>query len=115
MIYFYGMGLDEMNIKRVNKEDSRIGNFINEEFSSYAEQKNVDLNFNEFCFIAESDDGEIAGAITGRACYNEVHIGDLIIYKAHRKCGLGSKLVLAVEEAFQNAQYDKITLMTFGL
>ena len=103
-----------MNIKRVNEDDSRIGGFINEEFSSYAEQNNIDLNFNKFCFIAESDSGEILGAITGRAYYNEVHIGDLIIHKAHRKCGLGSKLVSAVEKAFQNAGYDKITLTTFG-
>ncbi len=103
-----------MNIKRVNEEDSRIDNFINEEFSAYGEQNNVDLNFNEFCFIAESDVGEILGAITGRAYYNEVHIGDLIIHKAYRKCGLGSKLVSAVEEAFQNAGYGKITLTTFG-
>ena len=104
-----------MNIKRINEEDSRIGSFINEEFLSYAEHNNVDLNYNEFCFIAESDDGEILGVITGRAYYNEVHIGDLIIHKAHRKCGLGSKLVLAVEETFQNAgYYDKITLTTFG-
>lgn len=104
----------EMKIKHINEEDSRIGSFINEEFLSYAEHNNVDLNYNEFCFIAESDNGEILGVITGRAYYNEVHIGDLIIHKAHRKCGLGSKLVLAVEETFQNAGYDKITLTTFG-
>ena len=103
-----------MNIKRINEEDSRIGSFLNEEFLSYAEQNRVDLNYNEFCFIAESDDGEILGVMTGRAYYNEVHIGDLIIHKAHRKCGLGSKLVSAVEEAFQNAGYEKITLTTFG-
>ena len=103
-----------MNIKRINEPDSRIGSFIDEEFSSYADRNNVDLNYNEFIFIAESDDGEILGVITGRAYYNEVHIGDLIIHKAHRKCGLGSKLVLAVEEAFRNAGYDKITLTTFG-
>ena len=99
-----------MNIKRINEEDSRIGSFINEEFLSYAEQNNVDSNYDDFCFIAESDDGEILGVITGRAYYNEVHIGDLIIHKAHRKCGLGSKLVSAVEEAFQNAGYDKMKL-----
>ena len=38
----------------------------------------------------------------------------MIIHKAHRKCGYGSKLVSAVEETFQNAGYDKITLTTFG-
>ena len=103
-----------MIIRRINEEDSRIGSFLNEEFSSYAERNHVDLNYNEFCFTAESDDGELLGVITGRAYYNEVHIDDLIIHKAHRKCGLGTRLVLAVEEAFQNAGYDKITLTTFG-
>ena len=48
------------------------------------------------------------GVITGRAYYNEVHIGDLIIHKAHRKCGYGSKLVSAVEETFQNADMIKL-------
>ena len=33
-----------MNIKRMIEEDNRIGNFINGEFLSYAEQNNVDLN-----------------------------------------------------------------------
>lgn len=103
-----------MNIKRINEEDGRIEAFISEEFSAYGEQNDVGLNFNGFCFIAESDDGEIIGAITGRAYYNEVHISDLVIQKAHRNCGCGSKLVFAVEEAFQGGGYDKITLTTFG-
>ena len=103
-----------MHIRRIDALDDRTDCFINEEFSSYAEQNHVDLNYQEFIFVTESDDGEILGVLTGRAYYNEVHINDLIIHEAHRKCGLGSKLVSAVEEAFQNAGYDKITLTTFG-
>ena len=103
-----------MNIKRINEEDSRIGSFINEEFLSYAEQNNVDSNYDDFCFIAESDDGEILGVITGRAYYNEVHIGDLIVDKRYRRSGLGSRLVNAVECEYSNKGYDKITLTTFG-
>ena len=103
-----------MIIKRIKETDSRTDRFIQEEFSAYAVQEHVVLNYQEFCFVAENDNGELLGVITGRAYYNEVHIGDLIIGKDHRKCGLGSKLVAAVEEAFQNAGYDKITLTTFG-
>ena len=44
------------------------------------------------------DEGEIIGVITGRAYYNEVHIGDLIVGKNCRKSGVGSKLVRAVED-----------------
>ena len=73
----------------------------------------MELNYEEFCFVAE-DDGNIAGVITGRAYYNEVHIGDLIVGKDSRKSGIGSKLVHAVEDAYKGKGYEKITLTTFG-
>ena len=62
----------------------------------------------------EEEDGKILGAITGRAYYNEVHIGDLIVSKDCRRSGLGSKLVKAVEEYYSGKCYDIITLTTFG-
>ncbi len=101
-----------MVIKRVAENDS-VGEFVNTEFTDYATDCDVVLNFEEFCFIAK-DDGKIAGVITGRAYYNEVHIGDLIIGKAYRKDGVGSKLVAAVEDAFKGKGYEKIALTTFG-
>lgn len=103
-----------MNIKRVDEVDSRIGDFIHEEFVFYGEQNGVVLNYDEFCFVAEDDEGNIAGVITGRAYYNEVHIGDLIVSRECRKNGVGSKLVRAVEDAYKEKGYDKITLTTFG-
>jgi len=101
-----------MEIKRVD-EDERIGEFINVEFSNYANDCEVKLNFEEFCFVAE-DEGKIAGVIVGRAYYNEVHIEDLIVGKDYRKDGVGSKLVAAVENAYKGKGYDKIALTTFG-
>jgi len=84
-----------MEIKRVEEND-RIGEFINVAFSEYAA------------------DCKIAGVITGRAYYNEVHIGDLIVAKAYRREGVGSKLVEAVENAYKDKGYEKIALTTFG-
>ena len=101
-----------MEIKRVEEND-RIGEFINVAFSEYAADCDVALNFEEFCFVAE-DDGKIAGVITGRAYYNEVYIGDLIVEKAYRREGVGSKLVEAVENAYKDKGYEKIALTTFG-
>ena len=101
-----------MEIKRVT-EDERVGEFINVEFSDYAIDCDVALNYEEFCFTAE-DDGKIAGVITGRAYYNEVHIGDLIVGKSYRRDGVGSKLVSAVEDAYKGKGYEKIALTTFG-
>lgn len=102
-----------MQIKRV-EENEHIGEFIGDAFTNYALQNGVDLNFDDFCFVAEGEDGKILGAITGRAYYNEVHVGDLIIAEEQRRSGLGSKLVHAVEEAFSGKGYEKITLTTFG-
>lgn len=102
-----------MDIKRFDEVDDRLGEFINKEFSAYGEQNGVVLNYDEFCFAAE-EDGNILGVITGRAYYNEVHIGDLIVASSVRKGGIGSKLVRAVEENYRGKGYDKITLTTFG-
>lgn len=102
-----------MIIKRVEEVDDKTGEFINEEFSQYGIQNEVELNYEEFCFVAE-DEGNIAGVITGRAYYNEVHIGDLIVGKDFRRLGIGSRLVRAVEDAYKDKGYEKITLTTFG-
>ena len=102
-----------MDIKRFDEVADRLGEFINKEFSAYGEQNGVVLNYDEFCFAAE-EDGNILGVITGRAYYNEVHIGDLIVASSLRKGGIGSKLVRAVEDNYRGKGYDKITLTTFG-
>ena len=103
-----------MIIKRVSDIDDQIGEFINKEFAEYGVQSGVELNFEEFYFVAEDEDGKVIGVITGRAYYNEVHIGDLIIDKNIRRNGLGRQLVEAVENAYKDKGYEKITLTTFG-
>lgn len=103
-----------MIIKRIDDIDSRTGDFIHEEFVHYGEANGVELNYDEFCFAAEDESGKILGVITGRAYYNEVHIGDLIVAGDCRRSGLGSMLVHAVEDAYKGKGYDKITLTTFG-
>lgn len=103
-----------MVIKRFEEVDDRIGEFINREFSEYGRQNAVELNYEEYCFVAEEDDGTILGVITGRAYYNEVHIGDLIVASDNRRGGVGSSLVQEVEKAYSGRGYEKITLTTFG-
>lgn len=101
-----------MEIKRVEAND-RICEFTDVEFSNYATDCDVELNFEEFCFAAE-ENGNIAGVIIGRAYYNEIHIGDLIVGKGYRRDGIGRKLVAAVEDAYKGKGYEKIALTTFG-
>ena len=104
----------EVIIKRADDLTTGIDDFINEEFSDYARESEVALNYEDFTFAAWNESNEIIGVITGRAYYNEVHIGDLIIDKRYRRSGLGSRLVNAVECEYSNKGYDKITLTTFG-
>ena len=102
-----------IQVKRVDEINDSIGEFINREFTVFGQESGVELNYDEFCFVAEDDAGQLLGVITGRAYYNEVHIGDLIIGKGHRKSGIGSKLVEEVEKAYRGKGYEKITLTTF--
>lgn len=102
-----------MIIKKIDEVNEEVDSFINESFLDYATRNEVNLNFEEYCFIA-MDEGKVIGSITGRAYYNEVHIGDLIIDETYRRQKVGSNLVKTVEEAYKNKGYSKITLTTFG-
>ena len=104
----------DLTIRRIEDENEEIGDFIHREFVRYGTLNGVALNYDEFCFVAETGSGAVAGAITGRAYYNEVHIGDLIVGEEYRRSGLGSRLVAAVEKAYQGKGYNVITLTTFG-
>ena len=67
----------EVIIKRADDLTTGIDDFINKEFSDYARENEVALNYEDFTFAAWNESNEIIGVITGRAYYNEVHIGDL--------------------------------------
>jgi ribosomal protein S18 acetylase RimI-like enzyme len=103
-----------LKIIKKSEAENKVGDFINEAFADYAVTNNVELNYEEYWFVAEDDSGEIIGTITGNAYYNEVHIGDLIIDKNYRGQNIGTKLVRTVEENYKNKGFDKITLTTFG-
>lgn len=108
------MEVSAMEIKRAEDITDDIGAFLDRQFTRYGTDNDVDLNFEEFCFVSRDDDGSIMGVITGRAYYNEVHIGDLIVAREARRSGLGSRLVRTVEDAFSGKGYTVITLTTFG-
>ena len=105
--------MSEPVIRRTDGDDKEIGDFIHEGFTEYGEKNGVELNYDEFCFAAYCGE-KIAGVITGRAYYNEVHIGDLIVAEEYRRSGLGSRLVRAAEDAYRGKGYDVATLTTFG-
>lgn len=103
----------EITIRKADELTEEISVFTDVQFSQYAIKNGVDLNFEDFIYVAE-EDGKLAGVITGRAYYDEIHIGDLIIDESKRRSGLGSRLVKYVEENYKGKGYKIITLTTFG-
>ena len=104
----------DMIIKRIDEMDEATGEFVNREFTDYGKANDVALNYDEFTFVAQDSDGKINGVITGRAYYDEVHIGDLIVDSNCRRSGLGRKLVETVENTYKGKGYKEVTLTTFG-
>ena len=72
----------EIRIEK-REHDEEIGAFIGEAFETYATENGIECNYEDFCFVAMDGD-RIAGAVTGRSYYNEVHVGDLIVAKECR-------------------------------
>ena len=70
--------------------DQKYYEIIDKEFNKYAEKNGVVCNYTPFNFVAKEND-EIIGVITGHSYYQEVHIGDLIIYEEHSNKHIGSK------------------------
>ena len=66
-----------ITVRRTTENNEKIGDFLNEGFTQYGEQNGVALNYDDFCFVAEDDNGTIAGVITGRAYY-KLRVVDLI-------------------------------------
>lgn len=101
-----------LNIEYRESYDDELGEVIDCEFNKYAVKNGLICDFTTFCFVADHD-GETAGVLTGHTYYNEVHISDLIVTEKHRGKGIGSKLVLAVEERYKDKGFDNISLTTY--
>ena len=104
----------EIKIREIDELSEEISIFTDEQFSQYAESNGVDLNYEDFIFAAEDETGKLVGVITGRAYYEEVQIGDLIIDASVRRNGLGSRLVEHVEKEYSGKGYKILTLTTHG-
>ena len=55
--------MDEIKIERIEIDETEsklFWNFVHDEFTDYAKQNDVELNFEEFCFAAKDDDGSRA-------------------------------------------------------
>jgi ribosomal protein S18 acetylase RimI-like enzyme len=89
-----------MEIKKTkNKEE--LKNVMDKIYEEYDNEKNVDIDYEEYYYMVE-DDGKIIGGITGWRAFNEIYIEELCINKNYREKGLGKKLIEIVEKEINN-------------
>ncbi|MBP5491598.1 MAG: GNAT family N-acetyltransferase [Clostridiales bacterium] len=102
-----------IEIEKLDYTPDDIGDLVGRAFEEYGEKNGIDCDYVSFCFVAK--DGEkVLGVVQGHAYYNEVHVGDLIVMEDSRKSGIGTKLMLAVEEAFTGKGRININLTTYA-
>ena len=102
-----------MQFEFVDEINPQIGKVLDEGFEKYAEQNNVVCNYRDLYLIAKEGD-EIAGAITARAYYSEVHVCDLIVVEKYRRQQIGKKLLLKIEEYAKEKGLTNINLSTYA-
>lgn len=102
-----------LNIEYKENLDEEFYKIIDTEFNKYATKNGVTCNYQPFNFIAKEND-KVVGIITGHSYYNEVHIGDLIIFEEYRNKHIGTKLVKTVEEHYKNKGFENINVTTYN-
>ena len=101
-----------MEIKKVEL-DAKIESFIEAEQEKYETSNGISCNYTPFCFVAKDDD-EIAGAVSGASFFSEIYIDELVVKDEYRGKGIGTKLIMAVEECFSGKGFTNINLCTNG-
>lgn len=101
-----------IKVERLSGLSKKEKEFIDMEFKKYATKKQINYNYDNFCFIAKEKD-KVVGIISGKTIYNEVHISDLIVIEKYRGKGIGKALLKTVEEYFNGKGFKYISLTTY--
>ena len=101
-------------IRRLPAGDEAVAEFTRQVFTAQSEQNGLTQAYDTFCFAAEDDGGRIAGAVTGKVIFDEVHIENLVVAEWARGTGLGTALVRAAEDEYRIKGCTHISLTTFG-
>lgn len=93
------------------ESNEQLEKLIEEELERYEAKNEIDYHFTPFSFFAKEND-EIIGAVTGFTCYAEVYIDELVVMEKHRGKKIGTQLMRAVEEYYQDAGFNNMNLCT---
>lgn len=105
--------INMIEIVMKNDLEESFSDFIGIEFEQFAQKNGVDCNYEPFYFIAK-EDNKTMGILTGHSYYKEVYIENLMILEEYRHKHIGSKLIKAVENHFQDKGFDNMNLTTYA-
>ena len=101
-----------LNIEYQANLDEKYYKIIDTEFNKYANKNEIVCNYMPFAFVA-MEDNKFIGIITGNTYYKEIHISDLIVLEEYRNKKVGTKLVKAVEDFYNDKGFENINLTTY--
>ena len=85
--------------------------FIETEQEKYEAKNGIACNYTPFCFVARIDD-IVVGAINGATFFAEIYIDELVVTEAHRRKGIGRKLIETVLEYYKDCGFRNINCCT---
>lgn len=102
---------ESLQIKHKENLNEEQAKFINSEFSKHSEKNNLSCNYQQFHFIAESEN-ELIGILSGHCLYDEVIIDELVVSEIHRGKNVGTKLINQMEEYFKDKEFNYMSVFT---
>ena len=91
---------------------TNLDNILEVQFSNFAKENNIDVNYEKFVFVAKGNN-KIIGVAQGFSSYNEAIITDFIILNKYRLNNYGKTLLYYIEEFYRKKRFDNINLTTY--
>ena len=117
MFYNITNSSQNLNLKvkqlTIEKTESNglLETFIETEQEKYEAKNGIACNYTPFCFVARIDD-IVVGAISGATFFAEIYIDELVVTEAHRRKGIGRKLIETVLEHYKDCGFRNINCCT---
>ena len=89
-----------------------VEQLVEEGHRVYEARHGVVCDFEQFWIVSRDDSGAVTGVLSAYTAYAEIYIDDLWVAEHHRREGLGTALIAALEERFRHQGYDNINLVT---
>ena len=99
-------------IKVVTKLSKTIEEKMTEDLIEYEKSHGIDVNYKRFSLVLSNDDNESIGVINAFTAFSEIYIDDIWVDNNFRGECYGKKLIIALENMFEDKGFNNINLCT---